>query len=107
MVDVYGTFEVAYRHMSENTLIGRTFMPKVDFSENLALSFLRQRNEWEDLSDETIREQLEQAIMNDNQITEDETHMVEPYRKELLEMIYTSLTLVFRIQKNSPLQRAV
>ncbi|MGL4283622.1 MAG: helix-turn-helix domain-containing protein, partial [Eubacterium aggregans] len=41
MARAYGTLEVVYRHVSENTLLGRLLIPDVDFDENMALAYLK------------------------------------------------------------------
>lgn len=61
MAKVYGSFELAYRHLAENTPLGRAYLPEIDFSEDLAISFLRNAKELDDLADGALSAAMREA----------------------------------------------
>lgn len=99
MAKVYDSFELAYRHLAENTPLGRAYLPEIDFSEDLAISFLRNAKELDDLADGALSAAMREAILDDGEITEDELEAVRPYQRELAEAVYAGLVLLLRSQK--------
>ncbi|MEG1433227.1 helix-turn-helix domain-containing protein [Eubacterium sp.] len=99
MARVYGTLEVVYRHVSENTLLGRLLIPNVDFDENMALAYLKHQKELSDLSDKKLIESIEEAITNDGVITPDEYDVVNQFSKELKEQVSRGAALLALFQK--------
>jgi transcriptional regulator with XRE-family HTH domain len=103
MVQAYGTEWLAYQHLKQNSEIGRRYLPEINISD-LAKSVLRLQKEVRDLdyvNDDMI------DIACDGEIHHTEKDRWASVTKEIDEMAGAALAVLFSVQKEKALARAI